>query len=475
MAERLVIVGGVAAGMSAATRARRTNKQLEIVVYEKSGYVSFGACGFPYFIKGEVPRIEDLLVRSPAQFAMQNIEVFVQHEVTAIDPEAKTVSVKDLRSGQTITDHWDKLILTTGSQVVLPPLPGIDQQGVFSLRTVEDALAIKEWLVDKRPQHAVIIGGGYIGLELSEAFHAHNVHVTIVEALPQILPPIDEDMAGCVADELRSNGVTLQLGQKVTALEGDGALRRLVALTTAKVTRQDTTSMVEAAARQSRVRSVIVDGAAIPAEIVIVGTGSRPATGIAQAAGIAVGKSGAISTNSRQQTSNPDIYAAGSAAEAYHLVVGQPLLWPLALTASKQGRVAGTNAAGGNDRFPGIVGTSVVKTFNLAIAQTGLTEKGARYFGFTAESTKISATSRSGYMPGEWPIHVKLVYEQDTQRLLGAQIIGREGVAKRIDVIAAALRGGWTTHDLAELDLSYAPPFAPVWDPILVAANVARK
>lgn len=475
MTKRLVIIGGVAAGMSAATRARRTNETLEIVVYEKTGYVSYGACGFPYFIKGDVPKIEDLLVRSPAQFAAQNIQVFVQHEITAIDPAAKTVQVKNLQSGQTFTDHWDKLILATGGKSVLPPLPGIDLNGVFALRTVEDALAIKRWLAEKQPQNAVIIGGGYIGLEMAEAFAAHGVNITIIEAQPQILPTIDADMAVYIEAELKAHNVELYLGHPVTGLEGDGALRRVIALTAAKANQRDAASIVKAAVKQARVRSVLTPSVSFAAELVIVGLGSKPAVDVAKAAGVEIGQFGGIRVNNRQQTNIPDIYAAGAATEAYHLVAGQPVLIPLATTSSKQGRIAGTNAAGGNAHFSGIAGTATVKMFNLHIAQTGLTEKYAKYFGFDAQSTTISSTSYAHYMPGATPIHVKLVYEAKTRRLLGAQIIGKEGVAKRIDIIAAALRGGWTTYDLAELDLSYAPPFAPVWDPILVAANIADK
>ncbi|MCB0178836.1 MAG: FAD-dependent oxidoreductase [Anaerolineae bacterium] len=475
MTERLVIVGGVAAGMSAATRARRINKNLDITVYEKTGYVSYGACGFPYFIKGDVPEIEALLIRSPQEFAAQGIEVLVQHEITAIDPAAKTVQVTNLRSGRTFTDHWDRLILATGGQAVPPPLPGIDLNGVFTLRTVEDALAIKCWIKEKQPQNAVIIGGGYIGLEMAEAFSAHGIRVTIVEAQSQILPTIDADMAVHIEQELRAHNIELYLGHKVKSLDGDAPLRRVIALTAAKVNGHDAASMVQAATRQARVRAVLTSGAGFPAEMVIVGTGTKPAVEFARAAGVEIGLFGAIRVNNRQQTNVPDIYAAGAASEVYHRVAGQSILLPLATTASKQGRVAGTNAAGGRAHFSGIVGTAVVKMFDLQIAQTGLTEKYAKYFGFDARSATISATAHAHYMPGNTPIHVKLVYETTTQRLLGAQIIGKEGVAKRIDVIAAALHSGLTVYDLAELDLSYAPPFAPVWDPILVAANVASK
>jgi NADPH-dependent 2,4-dienoyl-CoA reductase/sulfur reductase-like enzyme len=346
---------------------------------------------------------------------------------------------------------------------------------VFTLRTVEDALAIKNWIAAKQPRHAVIIGGGYIGLEMAEAFSAHGMQVAIVEARPQILPTIDKDMAAFIQAELEAQNVTLYLGKKVTGLEGDETVRQIAALAAAQIHGGDAAQLARAAMQGARVRAVLVDGVPIPAEIVIVGTGTKPAVGVAKAAGIKLGESGAISVDQRQQTNFYNIFAAGGATEVYHRVAGQPVLIPLATTASKQGRVAGTNAAGGSARFPGIVGTAVVKMFELAIAQTGLTESYACYYGFKAESTLVSSTAKAHYMPGDAPIHLKLVYESGSRRLLGAQIIGQASVAKRIDVLAAALRGGWTTHDLAELDLSYAPPFSPVWDPILVAANLASK
>lgn len=446
MSKRLIIVGGVAAGMSAASKARRLDKELEIVVYEQSSYVSYGSCGFPYFLKGEIPRIEDVIVRTPQDFAKQGIQAYVQHQVVKIDPTEQTVRVRDLKTQTEFTNPWDSLILTTGGVAVKPPIPGLDLPGIFTLRTVEDAVAIQSWLAQKQPKRAVIVGGGYIGLEMAEALAARGLHLTLVEALPQVMPNMDLDMAGYVQQELERQQVELQLEHPVTAFEG-----------------------------QNRVEAVVAGGQTFPTELVIFSVGLKPGVALARQAGLTLGPTGAVAVDDHQRTSQPNIYAAGDVAEAHHLITGKPAYVPLGTTANKQGRVAGANAAGGNDRFAGIVGTAVVKVFDLEAARTGLSERQAQVEGFEVETAVVTSAAQAHYMPGHTPIHVKLVFERGSQRLLGAQMVGRSGVAKRIDVIASALQAGWTTYDLADLDLSYAPPFAPVWDPILVAANVANR
>ncbi|WP_322495728.1 FAD-dependent oxidoreductase [Chloroflexus sp.] len=446
MARRVVVIGGGAAGMSAAAKAKRTDPTLEIVVYERSGYVSYGACGFPYAIKGEIARVEDVVVRTPAQFAKQGIQALIRHEVLEIDPVRQTVRVRDLEDGREFVDHWDELVLTTGGQPARPPLPGLDLPGVFALRSVEEALAIKAWLAEQRPRTGVIIGGGYIGLEMAEALAAHGVTLTLVERLPQVLPSFDPDFTAQVTDELRRQQVDLRVGQPVQSIFGD-----------------------------ERVRGVVVDGETIPAEIVILAAGVRPSAALAQAAGIALGPTGAVAVDDRQRTNLPHVWAAGDVAEALHRVTGKPAWIPLGTTANKQGRVAGENLAGGDARFGGIVGTTVVKVFDLEAAISGLSLARAQAEGFNATAVSATAYSRAHYMPGHQPITVSLVFDQTSRRLLGGQLVGREGVAKRIDTVAAALQAGWTVDEFAELDLSYAPPFAPVWDPLLVAANLARR
>jgi len=446
MGVRLVIVGGSAAGMSAAAKARRTNGDLEIVVYEKSSFVSYGSCGFPYFLKGEVPRIEDLIVRTPQEFANQGIHAKVRHQVLSLDPRERTVRVRNLETGEELTDHWDRLILTTGGVASRPPIPGLSLAGIFTLRIPEDALAIRAWLEQAERKWAVIVGGGYIGLEMAEALAARGLHITLVEMLPQVMPGMDPEMAGHVLEELRRNGVDVRLEHPVEAFEGDG-----------------------------RVRAVVAGGERFPADVVILSVGVKPEVTLARAAGIALGPTGAVAVDDHQRTNLPDIWAAGDVAEALHLVTGKPAYIPLGTTANKQGRVAGTNAAGGEAVFPGIVGTAVVKVFDLEVAHTGLSERSARAEGYDVQTVTVSAPARAHYMPSHPSIHLKLVFERGSQRLLGAQMVGREGVSKRIDILAAALSARWTTYDLARLDLSYAPPFAPVWDPILVAANVANR
>lgn len=445
MGKNIVIIGGGAAGMSAAAKARRTDPALNIVVYERSGYVSYGACGFPYAIKGEIAQVEDVVVRTPAQFAKQNIQAHVGHEVLTIDSAAQTLRVRERSSGSESEVAWDALVLTTGGAPTRPPLSGIDLPGVFALRTVEDALAIRAWVEQERPTRGVIIGGGYIGLEMAEALAAHGIALTLVERLPQVIPSLDPEMAAHVQAELEQQGVSLRLEQAVEGLIGS-----------------------------ERVREVLVGGTSIPADIVIMAVGVRPSVTLAQAAGVALGPTGAIAVDDHQRTSVPHVWAAGDVAEAHHLVTGRPAWVPLGTTANKQGRVLGENLGGGDARFGGIVGTVVVKVFDLEVASSGLSEQSAQAEGFTVKTVSATAGSRAHYMPGHQPIQIKLVYEAATRRLLGGQLIGREGVSKRIDTIAAALHAGWRIEQLAELDLSYAPPFSPVWDPILVAANLAK-
>ncbi|MCB0211179.1 MAG: CoA-disulfide reductase [Anaerolineae bacterium] len=445
MSERLIIVGGVAAGMSAAAKARRENKSLEIVVYEKSGHVSYGACGLPYFIKGDVPRIDKIIVRTPEQFAKSNIQVNVCHEVLDIDPQNHTVQVRNLENGQEFTDRWDKLVLTTGGMAAKPPIPGLELPGIFTLRTVEDALSIWQWIDEKKPKRGIVVGGGYIGLEMTEALAERGLQVDIIEMLPQVMPNMDADMATYIVKELDRHPVGLHLEHRVEAFAGD-----------------------------DRVREVITNAGTFPADMVIFSIGAKPNNTLARAMGLTLGSTGAIAVDDHQRTNLANVWAAGDVAEARSRVTGKPTYVPLGTTANKQGRVAGTNAAGGEAVFKGIVGTAVVKVFDLHAARTGLTEAQAKAEGYDVETTLVTSASQAHFMPQHTPLHVKLVYEKGSQKLLGGQMIGQEGI-KRIDVIAAALQEGWTTYDLGELDLAYAPPFSPVWDPILVAANVANK
>jgi CoA-dependent NAD(P)H sulfur oxidoreductase len=478
MAARLIIIGGVAAGMSAAAKARRVDHRLEIVVYEKSGYVSYGACGFPYFIKGDIPSVEKLIARSPEQFAQDGIQVHTRHEALALHPDNRTVEILDIRNQQTFTDHWDQLILATGAHILRPPIPGSTLAGVFSLRTVENALAIKDWLETQHPRQAVILGASYVGLEMAEALRAHGLSVTLVEQQTQVLPGLDADMAALAQAALEKNGVNVMLNAGATSFIGETLVRDIAERVAGMLDcSEGTTRRALTGAKNARlsVREVVLGYGSLPADIVVLGMGGRPNAALAGRAGIALGSTGAVKVNDHQRTSIPGIWAAGAVAETYHRLLDQPIYMPTAPVANKQGRVAGINAAGGQAIFPGVFGTSVVKVFDLTIAQTGLTEKQALQAGLRANSAAITSSSRAAYMPGNAPVHVKLVYETDSQRLLGAQMVGDASVAKRIDVISAALQAGWSITDLSGLDLSYSPPYAPVWDPVLIAANIADR
>lgn len=475
MSERLVIIGGVAAGMTAAARARRTNPDLEIVVYECGGYVSYGACGFPYFIKGEVPRIQDLLVRSIEQFAGERITVHIHHEVTTLDPIGHTLSGVDRQTGQAFSTHWDKLILATGVQAVRPPVPGSQLAGIFSLRSVEDALAIKTWLAAMQPRHAVIIGGSYAGLEMAEALKVYGIETTIIEKQAHILSNLDLDISAQVQAGLLANSVALRLESKVTSFIGEKLVNditvRVASALQRAATQENSLSMRSIA--PLRVREVILENETLPADMVILSAGGQPNVALAIQAGLALGPTGAIVVDNQQRTSIEHIWAAGGVSEVYHRLLKGPVFMPTALNANKQGRVAGTNAAGGQATFAGTFGASVVKIFDQTLAHTGLTEIQARQCGLDAHSVAITGWSRAAYMPQSAPIHLKLVFERGSQRVLGAQMLGHDGVAKRIDVVTAALQAGWTLQNLAELDTTYSPAEAPVWEPLLVAASVA--
>lgn len=445
MPRQLVVIGGVAAGLSAAGRAKRLSPELKVTVFERSGYCAYTACGLPYFVSGVIDDHRKLLMRAARELAGEGLDVRVRHEVTEIDVDAGTVSVTGLDSGIETTVPYDELMIAAGAKPITP-FPGVELDGCFVVRTIEDALAIDAWLSGARPARGVIVGAGYIGLEMAEALRARGVATTIVERELDILPLVDADVAAVVLDELRRNEVTVLTGAAVEAIEGD-----------------------------SCVRAVRADGVAIPAEIVVLGIGVRPDSGLAVAAGVPVGAHGGVCVDPRMRTRLDGVWAAGDCCETRHLLHDAPAYIPLGTTANKQGRVAGSNIGGREDEFAGVVGTSVLKVFDLEVARTGLTVRQARAAGLDAVHATVTHKSRAAYYPGWKPITVKLVAERVSGRLLGAQIAGREGVAKRIDVIAAALHARATVRDVAAFDLSYAPPFAPVWDPLLVAARQAEK
>jgi NADPH-dependent 2,4-dienoyl-CoA reductase/sulfur reductase-like enzyme len=447
-AKRLVIIGGVAAGMSAASRARRLDPDLEIVAYERTGYVSYGSCGLPYLIAGVVREASDLVARTPEQFARQGIETHTHHEVQTIDTARKMLSVRDLDQGEEFSVPYDQLVIATGGRAIRPPIPGVELNGVFMLRTVEDGAAVNEFIAHQRPSRAVMIGGGYIGVEVTEAFLQRGLQTTVLNRPPQLLDNFDSDLAQMMQEELERNGARVSVDDAAQGIEGDGA---------------------------GMVQAVVSARATYEADLVLIGAGVAAESSLAREAGIRLGTKGAIAVDERMRTNVPDVYAAGDCAETYHLLLKGPAYVPLGSTANKQGRVAGTNAGGGEATFGGVVGTVITKAFDLGVAVTGLTEKAAEQLGRPARAVSIKHGSRAHYYPSPGPVRVKLVWDPGDGKLLGGQIAGPVAEAKRIDVLATALHHELTIEDLQRLDLSYAPPFSPVWDPILVAANVAAK
>ncbi len=448
--ERVVVIGGVAGGMSAAARAKRVNPHLDVVVLERSPHVSYGACGLPYFIAGLIPDYRRLIVYTPEYLRRERgLDVRTNTEVVQIRPAERAVIARDLQSGREEKIGYDYLVVATGARPIRPSLPGIELDNVFVLRSLEHGIHVQRAIAEMSPRRAVIIGAGYIGLEMAEALRLRGLAVTVVEALDRVLGHLEPDISRLVEEELAANGVQLLKMTKVTALEGDA---------------------------QGRVRRVLTDrDEPIDAELVLIGVGIRPEVALAEEAGLALGPTGAIAVNERQETNIARIYAAGDCCEARHLVTGQPAWIPLGPAANKQGRVVGDNVAGRRARFAGVVGTAVTKVFDLAVARTGLSVDQARKAGFKPGAAAITASSRAGYYPGGQPITVKVIFDRESERLLGAQMVGREGVAKRIDIFATALHAGMTLSEMAGLDLSYAPPFAPVWDPVLIAVNAAWK
>ncbi len=445
--ERLIVIGGVAAGMSAASRARKRNPELEIIVLEKGQHISYGTCGLPYLLSGQVSDPRELIVYPPEFFReKRNIDVRLGHEVIEVEPGRKIVHVLE-RSMRPHALHYDKLVISTGGAPAQKIL-GAELAGVFTCNDLEGTLRLREFLEEKRPKRAVIVGSGYIGLEVADAFASRKLEVTVLERSDAVLEGIEPEIGERIERVLAARGVRLRKGADVNSITGDA---------------------------QGRAASVQYSSSGSePADLVLLSTGIVPRTALAESAGIALGPTGAIAVDERMLTSVPHIYAAGDCVEARHLVTGKPIYFPLGTTANKQGRVAGENAGGGNARFEGIVGTLVTKILELEVAKTGLSMEQARASGFRPNCVVVESTSRARYFHGK-PLAVELIWDQPSGRLLGCQMAGEEGVAKRIDVAAMALHARLRVAEMLHLDLSYAPPFGPVWDPILVAANEAMK
>jgi NADPH-dependent 2,4-dienoyl-CoA reductase/sulfur reductase-like enzyme len=425
---RLVVIGGVAAGLSAAARARRLNPSLEIVVFEKESTVSYGACGLPYFLSGEVRRLDDLIVHTPEYFRTnRNFDVRTCSEVTAIEHGRRQVI---LASGERV--NYDKLVIATGARPNFGNLKGTGEAHVFALHTIEDAGRIAEFLATRKPRSAAVIGAGYIGLEAAEALRTRGLRVRVIDANSNVLGRDDESLTKLVQKHLEVFGIPLECGVKVDQL-------------------------------------VSLDD-----DIVLLATGLKPNVELAVAAGIELGRTGAIQVTDRMETNLGAVYAAGDCAEAQHRITGRPTYVPLGTTANKMGRVAGANAAGRRERLEGIVGTAVVRVCGLGIGLTGLSVSQARREGFDPVSARIESRDRAAYFRGR-PTAVELVADRRTRRLIGGTVTGEQGVLGRVDVLATALTAGMLLDDFVDLDLAYAPPYAPVWDPLLVAGQQLIK
>ncbi len=437
---KIIVIGAVAAGTAAAAKARRNSEDAEIVVYEKDRFISYSGCGMPYHIGGVVENAEELTPRDPAFFkGKYNVDILTRHEVLALSPSNKCVTVKNLETGEVSEDHYDKLVIATGARASVPPIKGADGAHVFTLRSIGDMLRIKAFIRENRPKSAAIIGTGFIGLEMCENLKALGIEVSLIEKLPQVTPGLDADMAAYAQDHIEKSGVPVLTNASVSEITDVGVS--------------------------------LADGREIPADMVLVSAGIRPNTELAAAAGIALGASGAIRVDAGMRTNIPDIYACGDCIEHFHLVTGKPVWRPLGSTANKTGRIAGDSVTGGDLEFRGVLGTGIFRVFDLTVAQTGLSEREARALGFDVAVCHNIKPDKPEYMHGREMV-IKGIADNKTGRLLGAQIVGFDGVDKRLDVFVTAISFGAKAEDLVHLDLAYAPPYATTKDPVMYTGMI---
>lgn len=449
--ERLVVIGGDAAGMSAASQARRLRDagELEIVAFERGHFTSYSACGIPYWVGGDVAGPERLIARTAEEHRARDIDLRLRTEVTEIDVAGRRVRARDLDSGGESWTSYDKLVIATGARPIRPDMPGVDAPGVHGVQTLDDGQALLDTLARTGGRRAVVVGAGYIGVEMAEALINRGYEVTVVNRGSEPMSTLDPDMGRLVHEAMEGLGITMVDDAEVTKI----------------LTGED-----------GHVRAVATEDAEYPADVVVLGIGVRPETTLARAAGLPLGEHGGLLTDRAMRVrGHTDVYAGGDCVEVLDLVSGQERHVPLGTHANKHGQVIGTNVGGGYATFPGVVGTAVSKVCDLEIARTGLREKDARRAGLRYVTATIESTSRAGYYPGASPMTVKMLAELRTGRLLGVQIVGREGAGKRVDIAAVALTAGMTVEQMTSLDLGYAPPFSPVWDPVLVAARKASK
>jgi len=447
---KLLVIGGVAAGTKGAAKARRDDPSMDITIITDEPYISYAGCGLAYYIGGVVDRRDKLFARSPEAFKeKQDITVLTSHRADRINTYDRSVKVTDLSTGTTFDMPYDRLLIATGASSVIPPIDGIDRKGVFPLRTVTDADAIKDFLGSRNVRNACIIGGGYISAEMAENFAIFGIGTTLFEKTGQLMPQLfDPDIAEIVRKHMEEKGTGIVTHACAERILGDDS---------------------------GTVRGVVADGTEYPCDIVVLAAGVRPNVKIARDARIAIGPTGAIKVDKRMETSVRDIFAAGDCAESIHLVSGMPCWFPLGSTANKQGRVAGAAIAGGKKTFPGVLGTAIVKVFDLALGRTGLNESESKEAGFNPLSVTVTTPVRPGYYPGGGEVTLKLTADMGTQKLLGAQVYGDTTVDKVVDTVAAALTGKMTLSDLVNLDVCYSPPYAPALGAVIIAAGVLEE
>ena len=440
---KIIIIGAVAAGTSAAAKARRNSEEAEIVIYEKDSFISYSGCGMPYYIGGEVESADELTPRNPAFFKSKyNVDIKTLHEVMSISPNAKSIEVKNLTTGEIFTDSYDKLVIATGASAVVPPIKGTDKNNVFTLRNINDMNRIKAFINENSPKSAVIIGTGFIGLEVCENLKRIGIEVTLIERLPHVTPGLDSDMAVYVKDEIEKNGVNIFLNASVNEINDNGV--------------------------------ILSDGTQVNTDMVLTSAGVRPNTNLAKLAGIELGSFGAIKVNKKMQTNIKDIYACGDCIEQFNLITGKPIYRPLGSTANKTGRIAGDVITGGSLEFRGILGTGVFRIFNMTVAQTGLSEREVIELGYDVQVCHNIKPNKPDYIGGKEMV-IKAIADKKDGRLLGVQIIGDEGVDKRIDVFVTAITYKAHVEDLFHLDLAYAPPFSMTKDPVMYTGMILDK
>lgn len=440
---KVIIVGGVAGGASAAARLRRLDETAEITMYERSGYISYANCGLPYYVGGVITNQSDLTLQTPQSFYNRfRVNVKVLHEVIDINVNDKTVTVKNLASGEIFTDSYDKLVLSTGAKALKPNIKGVDEEGIFTLRTVEDTLKIHNYVKEKNVKTAVVVGGGFIGLETAENLAGLGISVTIVEATSQVMGVLDEDMVSQVHALIKAKGINLALGSKIVSLENKKCL--------------------------------LDNGNVIDADVILLTMGVVPDTSLIDGK-LETGIKGSIIVNEKMETSVKDVYAVGDAVEVKHFITGKPSLISLAGPANKQGRIVADNIAGLSSKYDGSMGTSVLKLFDMTIASTGINERTAKVLGYNYDKVILSPASHAGYYPGGKVMTMKVIFDKTENKLLGAQIVGYDGVDKRIDVIATAIKANLKATDLAELELAYAPPYSSAKDPVNMAGFIIEN